>query len=69
MSSIDTPLPGCARLATLNWYALGNNLKNADRSNSVKKHVDKGSEQILEHFDDGWDFSSSNFCFEQGKVD
>ena len=67
--SFDTPLPSCARLATLNWYGLGNNLKNSDRNNSVKKYIEKGSEQILEHFNDGWDFSSPTFCFEQGKVD
>jgi hypothetical protein len=56
-------------LATLNWHARRNALKNSNRRSIVKKHGEKGFKQVLERSDGVLDFSSPNFCFEQGKVD
>ena len=54
--SLGAPLPGCTRLATLNWRALRNDLKNSDGINIVKKHGKKGFKQVLERSDGVLDF-------------
>jgi len=67
--SLGAPLPGCARLVTLNWHARRIDLKNSNRRSIVKKHREKRFKQVLERSDVVFDFSSPNFCVEQGKVD
>ena len=56
-------------MATLNRVAVRNNLKYSDSRGIVKNHGKKGFKLVLERSDGVLDFSSPNFCVEQGKVD